>query len=330
MNLTDSIKDPSSPVRAFLDEHFSSGLSKVTRRYAAEAPPIAVEGNKDANAGTVGTAADWLLRFLISPQPDLRLAAVGATYCQKVEMNLQPALAEIMKALGVPGPKGHEGRGLPVTGPLASSVDSASLAKACWALALLTEVRRAGLRVLERGPLAQFRGRTVSGAELLALASPAAIDQLVRLRAVFETNQLPQLVQQKGPWSVGPTFVGSKLLSADADLIIGGFLLELKVLTRNELQVQDVFQLVGYALLDFDDRYRLTDVAIFSARYARLTKWPLSDLLEELSGRQVALGAVREDFRQVLLRLPRPSSPAVAPITAGAGEFHYGGIGRPG
>ncbi|MBL9007476.1 MAG: hypothetical protein JNJ46_24680 [Myxococcales bacterium] len=325
MNLTDSIKDPSSPVRAFLDEHFKIGRDKVTRRYAAQAPPIALDGSKDANAGTVGTAADWLLRFLISPQPDLRLAAVGASYCQKVGMNLQPALAEIMKILGVPGPKEHEGRGLPVAGPQASGVDSVSLAKACWALALLTEVRRAGLRVLERGPLAQFRGRTVSGAELLALASPAAIDQLVRLRGVFETSLLPQLVQQKGPWSIGPTFVGSKLLSADADLIIGGFLFELKVRTRHELQVQDLFQLVGYALLDFDDRYRLTDVAIFSARYAHLTKWHLSDLLAELAGRQVDLGAVREEFRQVLLRLPRPSSPTVAPSSAGDGSIRPGG-----
>jgi hypothetical protein len=73
---------------------------------------------------------------------------------------------------------------------------------------------------------------------------------------------------------------GSQLVGgADADLIAAGLLVDLKVTLgdkrrdgtrRLSLDKAEVYQLVGYTLLDFDDIYRIGEVGIFSARYGYL------------------------------------------------------------
>jgi hypothetical protein len=67
-----------------------------------------------------------------------------------------------------------------------------------------------------------------------------------------------------------------------------------------------VFQVLGYALLDFDDEYKLGELGVFSARYAYLATWDLGALLEELAGGQVSLQATRQEFRQLLLACQDP------------------------
>jgi hypothetical protein len=57
------------------------------------------------------------------------------------------------------------------TGPgPGSTAELGHLARACWALALLTEAFRGGPAAA--GPLGQYRGRPVSGDDLLALTRP--------------------------------------------------------------------------------------------------------------------------------------------------------------
>jgi hypothetical protein len=63
---------------------------------------------------------------------------------------------------------------------------------------------------------------------------------------------------------------------------------------------------IGYALLDFDDEYKLTELGIFSARYAYLAPWDLARLLDDLAGQQVSLPATRQEFRQLLLTHQSP------------------------
>jgi hypothetical protein len=77
--LTEELKDKDSPVRRFLDERFTVGLRDAQRRYRTAASALVVSSTprQDANPGTVGTAADWLMRFMLHPRPSLRLAAMG-------------------------------------------------------------------------------------------------------------------------------------------------------------------------------------------------------------------------------------------------------------
>src|SRR5262249_14261442 len=149
------------------------------------------------------------------------------------------------------------------TGPLpGSAAPPELLARAAWALALLTEVYRAGPMALAAGPLGQLSGGPITAADLLGLAPPAGLDQLARFRQVFQTALLPQLAARQGPWALGPVFTGSAVMNAD--LIAAGLLLDLKTAAaRPSLGVKDICQLIGYALLDFDDEYQITDVGLF-------------------------------------------------------------------
>jgi hypothetical protein len=217
------------------------------------------------------------------------------------------ALGEIARSLGL-GRDEMAGEGEPAfTGPLrGSDADPEYLARACWVLALLTEVFRRGPMVAALGPLGRFQDRRPSADELLALAPPAALDQLTAFRQVFQTALLPKLARRRGPWALGPVFTGSALIRADADLIAAGLLLDLKTSAKLSLGIENVLQVLAYALLDFDDEYQLHELGIFSARYAYLATWNLSALLEELAGHQVSLQATRAEFRQLLLTHQNP------------------------
>jgi hypothetical protein len=330
--LTAEVDDLRSPVRQFLADRFTSGLRGLQRRYRQGAPPLAVPAPvpAEANRGTLGTAADWLLRFLLHPRPSLAVPRVGAVLCPVgvaepdmgtaamlgADGGLLAPLCGIALSLGA-APRevaGWLGLGRvdevdePVfTGPVpGNGADPELLARACWVLALLTEVFRAGSRAAAMGPLGRFRDRRPSAGELLTLAPPAALGQLAAFREVFEITLLPELATRRGPWVLGPVFTGSALLRADADLIAAGLLLELKTRAGCSLRLQDVLQVIGYALLDFDDSYALTQIGLFSTRYAYLATWDLAAFLEELAGQQVSIQATRREFRQLLLTCQNP------------------------
>jgi hypothetical protein len=84
---------------------------------------------------------------------------------------------------------------------------------------------------------------------------------------------------------VGPTFAGSADVGgADGDLLINGTLLEIKTRLKDELQQRHLHQIVGYALLDYDDAYGFRELAMFSARHASLIRWPIGQVIEWLAG----------------------------------------------
>jgi hypothetical protein len=305
--LTMVLDDPMSPVRLFLEERFPS-LRDIQRRYRENAPALVVAGS-EANPGTVGTACDWLLRFLVHPQPDVSLALTGGGFIPQHLPGLGAALFDLCDSLGIPtgGSMPPPASERTFTGPVGgSTVEPEVLARGCWALALLTEFYRAGPVAAANSPLSRLGGETP---DLLALASPAALDQLAKFRTACEQILLPALARREGNWALGPAFTGSALLHADADLIAAGLLVEVKTsqgrkgpdgTRRAGLDKVDLLQLIGYALLDFDDNYHITELALFAARHAYLVTWPLDDLLHEMAGQDVDLSDTRDAFRHLL------------------------------
>jgi hypothetical protein len=97
------------------------------------------------------------------------------------------------------------------------------------------------------------------------------------------------------PLTVGPTFSGSSVVGgADADFIADGVLWDVKALTKAELRTRDLHQVIGYALLDFDDEHRISKVGICSSRYGVAQSWDV----EWLIGRN--LKEARAEVRSVL------------------------------
>jgi hypothetical protein len=331
--LTREIADTRSPVRRFLNERFTSGLADVQRDFRSSAPAMVVPTvpSDQANPGTIGGAADWLLRFLTFPHPDAQLAMAGAA--RYLGPRMMRATAELAARLGAilrasPGPVVSLEPADPVeimevsdrlrpvqadpagimafTGPVpGADLDPDLLARGCWALALLTEAFRS-MQAATMGPLSRFQGAIVTADDLLGLAPPVGLDQLARFREVYQDGLIPRLADRTGPWVLGPTFAGSALIGgADGDLIAAGLLLELKTTSKLSLPVTDMLQVIGYALLDFDDAYRLDTVGLFNARYSYLVTWDLTRLLGQLSGHPLNITTARDDFRELLLASQR-------------------------
>lgn len=300
--LTMALRDKTSPVRLFLDQRFSH-TREVQARYRASVGPLLVDGS--VSPGTLGGAFDWMIRFLVHPAPALDLAALGTMQAPA----LRQPLRDIARTLGYE----IDGSGRLVSasgfsGPTAgSSADLELLARSCWVLTLFTEVFRAGL--MPGSPLAELNLDGVRAAQLLDMVPTAAVKELLALRRHAEQTLLPALAARAGEWAIGPTFAGSRLMNADADLIAGGLLLELKTNLgdkradggrRASLEGPTIQQLLGYVLLDFGDEFAIREIGVYNARYAHLATWPLQTLLNELAGRPIDLPAERAAFQSLL------------------------------
>ncbi len=93
----------------------------------------------------------------------------------------------------------------------------------------------------------------------------------------------------------GITFAGSRDAGgADADLIIGDLLLDVKA-TANAAKAkrEDFLQLVGYVLLDYDDRHGIAQVGLYLTRLGALIDWTVDDFLNLLGARR-PLAELRE------------------------------------
>lgn len=283
--LTYEVAQKDSPVRQFFDDRLTAGLKGVQAGYRRAAGPVLVPGVlwEMADPGTIGTAADWLMRFLVHPAPSLRLAARGAVLC-----GMLPALEELAVMLGF-----RDGGTVRFTGPAeGTGIAPALLYRACWGLALLTEVCRRPRTALT-GSAGRLRCGTARS--LLEAAPDAGLEQLAALRGALESGLLPALGARRGLWAAGPEFAGSAIMRGDADLIAGGLLTELKTTSQKPfLGVTDLWQVLGYALMDYTDEFAVTDVALFSARYGYLAQWNLGALLPG-TGRQArdSRGAAR-------------------------------------
>src|SRR5262249_31327913 len=116
-----------------------------------------------------------------------------------------------------------------------------------------------------------LKPRTATADQLLGLAPGEAVNELLALRRHAEQTLLPVLATRKGEWALGPTFAGSRLMNADADLIAAGLLLELKTslgdkrangARRASLERQTLLQLFGYLLLDPTDEFAIAEVGV--------------------------------------------------------------------
>jgi hypothetical protein len=312
------LKKPDSPIARHLRERFPNvrDLQRPYTQATAGLTPIEPRPGAKIAYGTLGTAFDWQVRFLVEPAPDLRLAFAGAWLAGKDLFSLCGELtSEVGGSLtlgGRPGPPPPR-PAAPAGGHRAATLDAERLARACWALALFTEVRRrSGL--VAGSPLALL-DPAASLEELLALASTDEVADLLVLAGAARRELVPALDERGGSVHCGPNFAGSADLAADADLIAGRLLLELKVnlggrrsdgRRRCSLDRQTVYELLGYLLLDYENAYRIEALGVYSARYAHLAIWPLAELLDVLAGGPVDLAQERGKFRQVVLATPNP------------------------
>lgn len=170
----------------------------------------------------------------------------------------------------------------------------------CYALALFEEIYRAGPR--PTSALLQL-SREAGVAAILQIADDPWVDDLRRLSWLFYDEWYVPLTESSSSSPVlNPTFTGSgDVGGADADLIIDGCLIEFKATIEPKLERRTVEQLLGYALLDYDDRYGIGELGIYLVRQGVFVRWEIPWILNAISdGRGASLGSLRREFQQVL------------------------------
>ena len=241
---------------------------------------------------TVGTAFDYRARFFFEPAPAEGLVAYrgarelasyfgSATTKLAAFVELSDVLANLLSAdPSTAGPSHEE-----------------SMARACYVLAMYEQCRRArpdaGWPLVQAGPDATLE-------EIYSLAVPAAIEDLTRLALTFSQSQRTLLATR--PYVANPTFgeASVRLDGADADLIVGDRLIDIKTTTDDTIERLALWQIAGYALSDLDDAFHIREVGLYFSRHGVQAVWSLEGLLSLLSGGSVDLGSVRSDFRSVL------------------------------
>lgn len=100
----------------------------------------------------------------------------------------------------------------------------------------------------------------------------------------------------------GPSFIGSAFVGgADADLTLDGCLYEVKTsMTPRRNLPFNLRQLIGYALLDWNDELGLKRVGFYFSRQGKWISWELADVIRRTTGNPTAtLKGLREQFRSV-------------------------------
>jgi hypothetical protein len=100
----------------------------------------------------------------------------------------------------------------------------------------------------------------------------------------------------------GSDFAGSSDVGgADADLILDGLLIDVKgTVAPSRLRKPEFYQLLGYALLDYDDEYGIDRLGFYLPRFGRLITWPVGEYLAMLGGRG-PIGELRRACTEALV-----------------------------
>ncbi|WP_331724804.1 hypothetical protein [Streptomyces canus] len=312
MSLVDGLRSPHTPLRRFLDRELSAGAKPLRDSYRAQHraahvlhPPPGV----GTEAGTVGTAIDQRLRLAFTaaaPVDDASLIGIelsggiggrGAGLRMRAAGNeLAVRLTETVHRLAL------DNRDLPVDHGQDEEEDLARmLIAAAW------------YQVLARTPI----GFAFTPLAKAALEDPGAFTfaQLLELPhrdlVADVTNQLHKAAH--GPLAAlrartrpedcvgGPTFAGAQI-TADADLVVDGLLLDFKSARRplTEMSQRTAWQLTGYLLLDAADRYRIDTVGLYLTRSGVLASWPVDDYLALLGTCRRDLTELRSVFGELL------------------------------
>lgn len=277
MSLTSHLDDPLSPVTQFLKKRFQFKRSPVSdiHRALACANTILPREAIGYPWAVVGTAMDFRLRG----------------YWQSVQFTSQPAAgAEAvcgadrgrhLKLRAVADLLNKQAAGLCSVGRRLDRRSEEWLARYCLVLSYFEVVYRSGHIPRE---IQDVKPDPNSPETMLAIPSQVAVDDLCAMSWAFFDSNAELLAK---PVVLNPTFDGSDDVGgADADLIIDGCLCEIKTYKspRSSKLSDTLYQLLGYVLLDYSNRYQIHDVGIYFSRQSTMVRWTLADLLETMAG----------------------------------------------
>ncbi|WP_156517563.1 hypothetical protein [Rhodococcus sp. LB1] len=156
------------------------------------------------------------------------------------------------------------------------------LLRLCVVAGQLDQLYRSYLHVIDKTPLLDG-GRAVTFDQARAQVPWFVIDQLHDQVCLANTG-LGELRARASAARSGMSFSGSDAIGgADADLLVDGLLLDFKSThAATTITKSDVYQLAGYALLDFDDEHHIDHVGIYWTRHGIKRTFSLPGFFELL------------------------------------------------
>jgi hypothetical protein len=346
MSLTSHIKDSSSPIRAWLDSSFPTlveALNALRADMPSDLDARTIRPVAGVPLSTIGIAIDYRIRYhlAVTPTEDL-VAGHGATILLEQHLNeFEPENPALWRDTRT-GPDGMQVSGRPLladpavahlapaavfqaidrlvadTQPVGRTLDADTeqrLDRACAVLALYEEVFRTKV-VAPTSPLAAI-SMEASADAVFARIPRSWIDDIAAV-----CGRLLATVALTGEAILNPTFALSRDVGgADADLVLGGCLIDVKSTLNPRLDPVWLRQLLGYALLDSDNVCHIDSLGVLLARQAVMTRWPLEALLDAAAGSsRPSFETMRADFAGVVSTLGgRPGKGPSGPRTASSG-----------
>ncbi len=331
MSLHEEIRTKGTPVRRFFEENFPN-VNAVRKDLAARArDAVTTRPLESANYPwtATGSAIDYRIRLAFphasSYLPRWEDASPLSGFSLAIDSKLpRPFPAEIAASCGEPyGPfqswagaffqelhsvlgAAHANDEDPAKQPDPALEEK--LVQLCYVLGLYDSLHHGEPAV--RSPLYErlnFLPSLVSITDALSLLCPPHVTaDLVTMTTRFYEEHRGLLDAARVELS--PTFAGSSEIGgADADLIVGNCLIDVKALVDPVKYSHPwPWQLLGYSLLDFEDTWEIKNVAIYLARQARLIEWSLEELCLMLGGSgQEPLSKVRIAFQHAVTTMAR-------------------------
>jgi len=299
LSLTQQLKLPASPISRFMTQHLPNTLvlqRDYLARLAGLPHPVQPLDVRYPDWAALGHAIDYRLRLSFGGQLGPAVTAgvdiIGSTEC----LPGAPA-PPVRRALHVAGQRLLAVVNTYLADP--SGHDEETLARICFVAAFYENIARTGQ--IRRHSMLTGATAATTLTDLTAAVPTYAIDDLdAQLRLAEQPlaafRALPPHAKVCGPIFTGSDDIGG----ADADFILDGLLLDCKATTYPRTMGRDeIYQLAGYLLLDYDDHYGINRVGLYLSRQGALIVWSVPDFLNRL-GSSTPLPRLRHQLQQHL------------------------------
>ncbi len=280
MSLTSEMHRPDSPISRFFAEHFPDrdGFWSAWSEKVWPFPSIRPEGPlADYPWALVGAALDYRIRVCWQPYfAEDTVAAVGADVARKLGITMAARMwTDLRDRWNL---MMHH---ITLSSRHTLSADrEESLARMSVALAAFEQIARSGRQD-------RLLAGTVKIDEVLGRVSDAVVADLLNLLDEFRRSEGRFLHPQSTV--LNPVFDGSRLVGgADGDVILDRYLWDFKTTIHPTRISSDYwpYQLLGYGLLDFDDRYHLEGAGIYLSRQGAWVSWSWPEMLGLLGAKR--------------------------------------------
>ncbi|BCF86705.1 hypothetical protein RQCS_62500 (plasmid) [Rhodococcus qingshengii] len=297
VSLTTQINSPDSPFMRFAQRSIPNSSAVTTVHDGVHRAAVKTKSSHTGTRpdwGLIGTAIDFRLRLAFTTADLVPLSArrgyadLSRSYPESSSLLVDLATATAV-VLADAAPFAADRIELP------ESLEN-DLIRLCVVAGQLDQLYRNYPFVIDKTPLLKG-GSIVTFEQACAQVPWFVIDQIHDQVSIANTGLGP-LHANATRADAGMSFAGSHLIGgADADLLVDGLLLDFKSThATTTISKSDVYQLAGYALLDFDDEHHIERVGIYWTRHGVMRTFTLPTFFRVL-GATAPLADLRAELR---------------------------------